>query len=185
MHGIIFSELKKFVKENMGAEGWRSLLKDAFNDKYRMYLPTRQYPDGELVTLVDTASKSSGIAMPDLLNAFGEFIAPALLNMYRTYVRPEWKALDLLENTEETIHKVVRLREKDSAPPRLKAERKSPDELVIYYSSERKLCHVAAGIASGVGKAYRENLTIEQKTCMHRGDEQCEIVVKAAEQEAK
>ena len=87
-----------------------------------------------------------------------------------------WKTLDVLEHTEGTIHRVVRLRHEGAAPPRLKAERTEPNEVVLTYDSPRKLCAVARGIGRGVAKKMQELITIREPRCMHRGDPACVII---------
>ena len=61
------------------------------------------------MALVQTGSKITNIPVPALLEAFGEFIAPQLLDMGRGSIQPSWRTLDVIENTEESMHTVVRL----------------------------------------------------------------------------
>ncbi len=126
MHGIIFSELRKYVETKMGSEGWNELLAKAGLGK-RIYLPIQEYPDEDMLALVGTASEVLEAPAEAILEDFGVFIAPALLGLYRTLVKPDWKTLDLLENTEHTIHSVVRARNPGARPAKLTAVRAAPD----------------------------------------------------------
>jgi len=76
----------------------------------RNYDAFETYPDEEAGRLVATASRITGANAPAILEDFGEFIAPDLLEMYWALVKPEWKTLDVIEHTEEAIHEVVRLK---------------------------------------------------------------------------
>lgn len=176
MHGIIFTELRKYVDGKLGGDAWSDLL-SASGLKGRMYLPIQEYPDTEAVALVTTASQVTGLDAAVILADFGEFLAPSLLGMYRTLVKPEWKTLDLLEFTEGTIHKVVRARNPGAKPAELKAVRVSATELHLTYGSQRKLCPVAKGIINGLGIHYGETITVEETQCMHKGADTCEMVV--------
>lgn len=98
--------------------------------------------------------------------------------MYSRLLKPEWRSLDLIENAENTIHTVVRLRNKGATPPVLKASRLAPDVVQITYSSHRKMCYLAVGIAMGVGDHFGESLKIRQLKCMHNGAPQCEIEIR-------
>ena len=51
MHGIIFSELRKYVEARTGANGWDALLKKAGLDT-KLYMSVGEYPDSEVVALV-------------------------------------------------------------------------------------------------------------------------------------
>jgi hypothetical protein len=175
MHGIIFTELRKYVDEKLGGQAWGQLL-GAAGLKGRMYLPIQEYPDAEAVTLVTTAAQVTGIEAGVILEDFGQFIAPSLLGMYRTLVRPEWRTLDVLEFTEDTIHRVVRQRNPGAKPPELKTQRLSPTELRLTYTSHRKLCHVAKGIVRGLAKHFGEEISIEETSCMHSGAAACQII---------
>ena len=116
MHGIIFSELKKFVNFRSGEKVWDEILYET-GIGFKHYLPIQEYPDHELMLIIDgIARKESGTSI-DLLEQFGEFIVPSLMGMYKTLIKREWRTLDLLEHTEETIHSIVRLKNPGSSPP--------------------------------------------------------------------
>ena len=116
MHGMVFARLKQFVESQISPEAWPALLVEAGIGE-KIYLASSTYPDAEIVALVKAASAKTGIAAPALLEAFGEFLVPAYLAMYGHLVKGDWRTLDLVEHTEETIHKVVRVRHQDATPP--------------------------------------------------------------------
>ena len=177
MHGIIFGELKKFVDTNHGPETWPKLLTAAGLGP-RFYATVKDYPDSEAVAIVGAASAATGTPAATILEAFGEFIVPDLLALYGSLIQKNWKTLDVLENTEQTIHRVVRMRNAGANPPELRATRVSPKEVQIVYTSARKMCPVAVGISKGVAKHYRERIEVSQSECQHRGDSGCRIHVK-------
>jgi predicted hydrocarbon binding protein len=178
MHGMIFGRLKQFVDAQMGEEAWPALLAaSGIGDK--IYLASSSYPDAEIMALVQAASAKTGLEAAALLEAFGEFLVPAYLGMYGHLVKPEWRALDLIEHTEETIHKVVRVRNPGALPPVLHTTRVSPSEIRLEYGSERRLCAVARGIMKGVASHYKELLQIDESACMLRGAAKCVLHVKA------
>jgi hypothetical protein len=131
-----------------------------------------------ILALVAAASRRTGRPAAELLEDFGSFIAPTLLSVYKPFVKPHWRTLDLLENTEQTIHKVVRMKNPGAAPPQLKVSRPSRDEVMIVYTSPRRLCAVSQGIAAGVARHYGERVRVTELECMHKGHRQCRISVK-------
>jgi len=177
MHGIIFNELKKYANASFGEKTWDALLAAAGLEG-SVYLASRSYPDEEVTALVSAASKATGQPVQQLLEEFGVFIAPDLLNMFRSLIRNEWRTLDVLERTEETIHKIVRLQYADAAPPYLQATRIDPGHVRIVYTSPRRLCSVAKGIARGIAAHYKEPITIREEQCMLRGAVDCQISVR-------
>lgn len=177
MHGIIFTELRKYVSGKVGKEAWDGALKDA-GLAAKIYLPIQSYPDTEAVAIITAVSRKTGQGISTILEDFGEFIAPHLLNMYRVLLKAEWRTLDVIENTEATIHRLVRLNTPDAAPPKLVTRRPTPNEVIITYTSKRGMCAVAKGIAGGIAKQYNERIRITETGCMLKGAPTCEISVK-------
>ena len=175
MHGIIFSELKKYVDDRLGGAAWGALLEKA-GLSGRIYMPVQEYPDADAVKLVTTASAITGRPAPAVLEDFGEFIAPDLLKMYASLIRKEWRTLDVIEHTEETIHRVVRHRNPGAKPPELRCLRIGPDEVIVVYSSPRKMC-AAKGIARGMARHFKETVKTSESSCMLAGAKECRISV--------
>jgi hypothetical protein len=174
MHGIIHLELQKFVIANHGEQAWHELLRRA-DLAGEIVTPLKVYPDEQIVRLVKGASELTGIPIADLLEAFGEALVPTYLTLYGALIKPEWRTLDVIEHTEETIHRVVRLRQPGAQPPRLRARRTTPVEVILTYDSPRRLCAVARGIARGLASHFSERISIDESSCMHRGDPSCVI----------
>jgi hypothetical protein len=88
MHGIIFAELRNHAETKHGKGMWNQLLKQAGLDN-RVYLPIKAYPDTEVVALIGAASSMVGLPVAELVEDFGEFIAPALLKIFGHLLLPE------------------------------------------------------------------------------------------------
>jgi predicted hydrocarbon binding protein len=111
---------------------------------------------------------------------FGRALFPALVATYGALIPSGWDALDLVEHTEEVIHRAVRLQDPTTAPPRLTAARVSPSEVRLLYNSSRKLCSLARGLLTEAGEYFAQPVTLIEERCVHRGDAFCEFVVQAA-----
>jgi hypothetical protein len=177
MHGMVFSELKRYVDKKHGGDTWVKLLEKA-GIATKAYSSMQEYPDAEAVGILSAASALSGRPVPALLEEFGEFLAPTLIRVYGALIKPEWRTLDLIEHTEKTIHTVVRVKNPGARPPELVVVRPSKDEVVITYSSARRMCSLAKGIANGVARHYSERLAITEPACMHRGSATCKISIR-------
>jgi hypothetical protein len=179
MHGIIFGELKKLIDTTLGGDSWRELLKESGLGA-KVYMPVTEYPDEEAVVLVDAIARRTGKPVRTVLEELGEFIAPDLLALYRHMVKPEWRTLELLQNTEDTIHRVVRLRNPGARPPELRTNREG-DEVLITYSSTRRMCGIAVGMVRGLALHYAEAIEIKELSCMLDGASACRILVKRSD----
>ncbi len=167
MLGIIFFLLQRFLQKELGTAAWNRLFAEA-GLVPRMYLAEETYPDEEAIGLLQAAGRLTGRPIPDLVESFGYAIAPDLLGLFRSLIRPEWKTLDLLENV-ETMHTAMRNRNPLADPPVVQGLRISENEMQLTYNSKRQLCTVAKGIIRGVAGIYGEDVEIVEHSCMHSG----------------
>jgi Haem-NO-binding len=179
MHGIVHAEFQKYFIIRHGHPIWKKLLSQAGLGT-KSYLVSQHYPDSEILRLVTAASQMTGKPIPTMLEDFGQFIVPDLIDMYVPMLDPQWRTLDVVEHTERTIHQVVRLRNPGASPPELKCRRVSAGEVQVSYSSARKMCALARGIIRGLAKHFEETVQIEEGACMHQGAPSCEISVRLA-----
>jgi hypothetical protein len=161
MHGIVFQQLQQFVTKSYGHETWAKVIADA-GQAGKLFLPNKIYPDSDATSIVQAACKALNAEPAAVLEAFGEFIAPNLLKIYAASIKPEWKVLDLLQHTEEKMHRAVRFSDHKATPPALGCTRVSQDKVRIEYSSERNMIDLGIGIIKGFGKFYDENLSVRR-----------------------
>jgi Haem-NO-binding len=157
MHGVIFAELRSYAETKHGNGTWDALLERA-GLTGRTYLPIKDYSDADAIALVGAASALTGLRVASVLEDFGEFIVPDLIKMYGHLLKPEWNTIDVIDNTEQTVHSVVRIKNPGAKPPQLQTVRRSTDEVSLNYSSPRKMCALAVGI----GRAWQN--TFEKKS---------------------
>jgi hypothetical protein len=179
VHGLIFFYIHKFADEaSRGTTSWDAL-RSSVATSAKKYLPSDVYPDVDAVHLFQSIAQSAGRPLPKILEQFGEFLAPHLVKVAGTHIHPSWRTLDLIEHTESIIHDMIRSTNPGAAPPVLESVRQSPDELHLVYSSARRLCPLALGMMRGIAKHYGEEITIEEPSCMLRGDPFCSFVVQS------
>lgn len=177
VHGVIFAEFKRYVVDMFGLHAWSPLLEDA-GLKGHIFLPDQVYPDENFQAILQaTARKMDEQDTHELQESFGRHVAPGLMQMYHAQINPAWGSLDLIENAETTIHRIVRLRDPNAAPPRLKCTRVSTDVVRIHYTSPRRLCGVAIGISRGVAEHYEDRVHIKEEGCMLKGNDFADIHV--------
>ncbi|HEY7410532.1 MAG TPA: heme NO-binding domain-containing protein [Vicinamibacteria bacterium] len=177
VHGLLFTQLRKFVVARQGAEAWPALLQRA-GLAGRIFLPVRPYPDSEMSGLLVQAASGMGLRLSDLLEALGDHMAPELIELSRTLLRPEWRTLEVIEEAERTIHRIVQITDPKAARVHLRAERRGPDELVLRYSSPRRLCALARGIMAGLARHFGERVALTETSCMQHGGPECVFSVR-------
>ncbi len=172
MHGIVHAEFREYVVQTLGSEGWARSV-DRAGLAGRTYSPNASYPDEELLALVLAVSHISGEPLDAVLTSFGRAIVPALLTTYAAFVDQRWDAADVLEHVERVVHRTIRLQDPEATPPYLTAERRAADEVLIRYTSPRRLCAFGKGLVHGLASHYGRSATIHDEACMHRGDDAC------------
>jgi len=175
LHGMIFSELQSYAEDKLGPGSWNAVLKRAGLEQ-SVYLPIQEYPDCEASALIAAVSAVTRRNLSVVLEDFGEFIAPALIKLHGHLLLPEWKTIDVIDHTEGTIHSVVRMKDPAADPPHLTTKRLGPDEVLLIYTSPRKMCALAVGISKGLAKRFEETIVANHRMCMHRGAPRCEII---------
>lgn len=180
MHGIILKGLKDFVTDEYDQETWNQICESADVPR-KLYVPVTDYPDEHLFALVEAAVELSGEDVPDLLQAFGQYVVPGLVQTYGVHVDETWTGLDLVENVEEYIHRALRSKSVgEFDPPGIDARRVDDGTVLVEYDSDRQLCDVAMGLVQGIGEYYDEPLDVDERACMHDGAPKCELVVTRA-----
>jgi predicted hydrocarbon binding protein len=177
MHGVLHRELKEYVEERTD-EDWEAL-RDRAGIEPKLYLPVSHYPDEEFEAVVDTLVEASGEQRRAVLNSFGAYLAPTLLETFRSHIREGWGLLDLLEHLEDIYDRIGGQNE-ETTPPTVHCDRVVSDMAVLTYRSDRELCWLAEGLLAGVADEYDAEVTIEQEQCLHEGDDRCEFTVERA-----
>jgi predicted hydrocarbon binding protein len=98
--------------------------------------------------------------------------------MYASLLHRSWTTLDVIEHTEDTVHRVLRARHQAARQLELAAERTSPDEVVVLYASPRRLCGFAKGIVRGLARHFGETVALDELSCMLRGDAECRLRIR-------
>lgn len=177
MHGFVMNQLQQFVESTASKGKWFAILEQAELEDAEFYTVTN-YPDAQMLALVEAASNILDLSQNEVLESFGTYLGKSLFTTYRPIIDPELRTIEFLEHVEGSMHKVVRARNSQAHPPVLDCQKVGPDEITIGYSSERKLCAVARGMANGIAEHYGEKIEVSEDSCMHDGDAQCLIRVK-------
>jgi len=176
MHGIIFAELKRFVDEAHGPGVWDKLLIES-RIGAKVYVAMDAYPDEEIVKLAATAAKLLGVTVQQIYESFGEFMVPMFVKRYRHLLKPDWRTLDVIQHTESTIHKIIRINNPGAQPPQLRCARVSAREVLLTYDSPRRMCGIAKGICKGLARQFSEGIRLAESTCMLHGAPECRISI--------
>lgn len=168
MHGIIFHEFRHFTNQQLGFQGWNKILKEA-DLEGKLYLPMQMYPDDELESLLQSASNHMTLKRDALLERFGQHIIPQFMRIFGQIVKQEWHLMDVLEHTEDVIHRTIRQYDRNATPPPLICERAGATCVHIYYASPRNMLAFGRGLVLGLSEYYKEPVRISETTAKKNG----------------
>jgi hypothetical protein len=177
MHGSIITMLKRYVQTQYNHSAWVKLVEMSGLEHIEFDHKT-VYPDEHVYALVGHAAEMTGIPAGELHEKFGEYLVPDLMYMYQKLVDPEWKTLDMIENTEKTMHKRVREEHAKNAPPVLEVNRLGPNELMVEYVSPRRMGGLAVGIIRGLAVYFDEADRIDVQPTTSEDGERVRIHVR-------
>lgn len=160
MHGSMFVLLERFVESTYGRSTWTKLLKGSGVD-HTSFRMQEMYPTHEIFAILGYLGDYTEQPVFDLMEQFGEFMVPDLMRMYSTYVQPEWRTYEMLLNTEDAMHSAVRRQDNRANPPKLLVAKQSANQLLIEYTSKRRMAGVAVGIIRGIARHFHESDKVE------------------------
>lgn len=173
MKGVVFDMLRDMVEERFGLEGWQGILEKS--GSAGLYISTETYEDSELIHLVVTASEVTGIAVDDLVFAFGEYMIPSFYQRFPALFNQAPNLIKFLLSVDQIIHVEVKKLFPDAGLPTFDYSGESEDSLVMIYKSPRKLCRLAEGLISGSASHFKQAYSLDHSPCMHDGSDHCRL----------
>jgi hypothetical protein len=169
VHGLIFVSLRDYVATAHGTAAEEEVMAGE-----PVYLVSDAYPDERFTALVERACELAGLPRDELLHDFGAFTAEkTFARLYPALFDVSGSTRAFLLTVETPIHEVVRVAIPEALPPRLRVSEIGEHGVSIVYASPRRLCAMLRGLVEGTARHYGETVQIEERTCMHRGDEAC------------
>jgi hypothetical protein len=171
--GIIFNLVQEVVEEAHGESAWDAMLDTAGLDG--SYTCLGSYSDAELGKLVGAAADLLRLPPDDVLRWIGERAMPLLAERFPAFFAGHAAVQPFLLTLNGIIHPEVRKLYPGAIAPDFEFESPSPDVLLIGYRSERRLCVLAEGFIIGAAAHFSQSVSLDQPSCMLRGDDRCVI----------
>lgn len=175
MKGIVFNLLEAVVRRDHGEDAWDDLLDAAGVDG--AYTSLGNYPDDEFMKLVGAASFALKMPADDVVRWFGRNALPLLAHKHPRFFDAHRSTRPFLMALNDVIHSEVRKLYPGADVPIFTYDTSSPDVLLMYYRSPRKMCALAEGFIEATAAHYHEELSLDQPECMKRGDDRCVLRV--------
>jgi len=160
MKGTIVKCIEELAIRDFGQEKWKAALKGAGFKEHAYIATTADFADGEVMKLLESLSETGPIALPDLIEAFGDYWSTTYApGIYGVYFEKAKSAKDLLLNLDH-IHTAMTRSMKGAAPPHFQYEWENPKVLLMHYDSPRGMVAFMPALIRGVAKYYKERVTV-------------------------
>ena len=163
MKGVIFTEFMEMVENTFSMDMVDDIIDDAQPASGGAYTAVGTYDHQEMVNLVVALSRRSGIAVPELLKAFGSYLFGRFVINYPAFFVNKHDALDFLMDIEDIIHPEVLKLYPDAELPRFDVDRESPNRLTLVYRSQRHFEDVADGLIQGCIQHFGGAITVSRE----------------------
>ena len=161
MKGIVFTEFLEMVEQKFGMDMVNDLIDNNSLSSGGVYSAVGTYDHSEMVTLVMDLNKRSGIALPDLLKAFGAYLFQTFKTGYPQMFANANSGFDFLRSVDQEIHVEVLKLYPDAELPSFRTELLEENVLQMDYRSDRAMGALAHGLIEACGEHYEENFDIE------------------------
>lgn len=171
MKGVIFNLAEQVVTDTYGPDTWDQLLDEAGLDG--AFTSLGNYPDEQLMALVDAAAARLGVEPAAVVRLIGEGALPLLAVRYPGFFSPHESTRPFLLTLNDIIHPEVRKLYLGADVPEFDFEQQGDAVLLLTYRSRRRLCALAEGFIAGAATHYRQAVSIVQSVCMSTGSDHC------------
>jgi hypothetical protein len=160
MKGMVFTEFLEMVEEKFSPEMAERIIESSELKSSGVYTTVGTYDHHEMITLVISLSRETGIAAPDLIRTFGEHLFKRFHHMFPNYFEGVPSAFDFLRRVNDYVHIEVRKLYPEAELPTFTCETPRPDQLSITYRSTRPFAALAEGLIRGCTAYYGEPIEI-------------------------
>ncbi len=177
MLGFIFFEFKQYVLKRYDYAMWERVTEQVHVSSQKTYKNNESYSDDELLGMIGILANETNQTINEVEEDLGVFLAPFLIRITSHMIDPNWGLLELLLHTQGVIHARLAKSIAASTTPFLDISQTGSSEVTIIYRSPRRMCSLAKGLLKGMSALYHSPISIEEPSCMHRGDSQCMLKV--------
>lgn len=174
MKGVIFNVVEETVRAEHGEDAWDALLEAA--GLVGAYTSLGTYPDEDMAALVRAAGATLGMSEDDFLRHVGRGCFARLAARNAQVLTEFHDARSLLLGLNSVIHPEVRKVYPGADAPVFTVVAGETGKVSLAYRSKRGLCHFAEGLALGAADLYGETLVVSQPSCLHTGQDHCELL---------
>lgn len=159
MKGVIFVCMEELVVGKFGKDSWSSILKLSSLPVGTKFSTQQDIPESAIGKVIAATCNVTRLTHKQLLDAFGDYWATVFApKLYRVYYVNAKNAKDFLKKM-AVVHTTI-TKNMNASPPKFTYEEPDESTLIMEYSSARGMKDLMPSIILGIGKHYKEKLTV-------------------------
>jgi heme-NO-binding protein len=160
MKGMVFTEFLEMVEETFSADVVDQIIEASALSSHGVYTAVGSYDHAELLQLVTHLSEITGMAVPDLIRAFGKHLFGRFVQGYPHFFEGVDSVFTFLPQVENYIHIEVKKLYPDAELPSFACDASHPGQLVMTYKSSRPFAELAEGLILACIAHYGEDIAL-------------------------
>ncbi len=162
MKGTITACLMELVERKFGKDKWADILDDAglTEQASSFRMSPLDIPDEQVAKLFSSTCNQLGMTAEQAAGAFGEYWCCSYAPEVYALIYKHFKSAREMILGMDKVHVDMTATIPNAHPPRFDYVWVAPDTLLVEYKSKRNLVDLYVGLARGVGKYFKEELTV-------------------------
>lgn len=146
-----------------------------------VYTAVGTYDHQELVSMLILLSAKTGVAIPDLMRAYGQHLFKVFVEKYAIIFRDIDNIFDFLGNIDSHIHVEVAKLYPDAELPKFSFKRLDEHTLEMIYYSKRKMAPFAEGLILGCAGYFGKQVKITSTNLSENHGEKVSLKIEVAD----
>lgn len=163
MKGIVFTEFLEMVEEVFSWQTAEAILEECELASGGVYTAVGTYDHHEMLALVGALARQTGLAAPDLVQAFGRRLFARFVVLYPHFFEGVGGTHEFLSRVESVIHDEVRKLYPDAQLPKIECRVCGPGRMEVTYRSSRPFAELAEGLIRGCAEHFGEEIELSRR----------------------
>jgi hypothetical protein len=160
MKGMVFTNFLEMVEERYGIDMVDTIIDASDLPSKGSYTAVGTYPHTEMVALLQSLEKETGLSIAEALVEYGTYLFAKLAAGYPMMLTDCNCSRDLLRRLDGVVHVEVAKLYPEAELPRFKTIELSNGDLEMIYLSDRHLEDLAEGLLKGCLVHFKDTATI-------------------------
>lgn len=180
MNGLVLKALRSQVLDHYDRSRWTEL-HEAIGVEPQLYIPSSEYEDELVESLVEVTVQASEWERGELLAELGRTLGPQLLPIIKVDIDSDWSALGVVERLDRILERTYERKNfTTDQQPVLDCQATDEGRVSIEFHSHAAYCSLFAGIVEAIGAEYDQPLAVTHLGCGGRADgSDCTLLVSA------